>query len=271
LKDLSATYPVWFCDVWGVLHDGYRPFPAAVDALQRHRGNGGTVVLLTNSPRTATGVEQQLGDIGVAGNCWDEVVTSGDVTRTLMVDHGHGKLFHLGPDRDLSLFEGLDVERVAFDEAKAVICTGLFREFEEKPDDYLPQLRAMLQRSLAMICANPDKIVRKGESLIYCAGALAELYAEMGGKVYMAGKPYRPIYDLAVERCSVVRGKNVSATDILAIGDGIDTDITGARDFGLAAVVISGGINEQGDVTRQLGLLIPYPKIAGIFPVLIWS
>jgi HAD superfamily hydrolase (TIGR01459 family) len=271
LKALSATYPVWFCDVWGVVHDGYKPFAAAADALQRHRGNGGTVVLLTNSPRTAAGVERQLGDIGVARDCWDMIVTSGDVTRTLMVEHGKGKLFHLGPDRDLSLFEGLDLERVAFDAAKAVICTGLFREFEEKPEDYLPQLRAMLQRSLAMICANPDKVVRKGENLIYCAGALAELYSEIGGTVYMAGKPYRPIYELAVEQCASALGKPVETSRILAIGDGITTDIKGASDFGLAAVVISGGINERGDVTRQLDKLAPHPRIAGIYPELIWN
>ncbi len=270
MKELSARYPFWFCDVWGVVHNGYKPFAPAVDALMRHRAHGGTVVLLTNSPRTSAGVERQLADIGVARDSWDIIVTSGDVTRTLMVEHGHGKLFHLGPDRDLSLFEGLEIERVPLDAAKAVICTGLFREFEERPEDYLPQLRTMVQRSLPMICANPDKVVRKGDNLIPCAGALAELYAEIGGRVLMAGKPFRPIYDLAVKLCAKRAEHDVGLDDILAIGDGIATDIKGALDHGLAALFISGGINEGPDVALKLNQITPAKRLAGTFAELAW-
>jgi HAD superfamily hydrolase (TIGR01459 family) len=257
--------------VWGVIHNGYVPFAPAVDTLQRHRSNGGMVLLLTNSPRTSAGVERQLADIHVARDSWDAIVTSGDVTRTLMNEHGGGKLFHLGPDRDLSLFEGLDVERVPFDQARSVICTGLFREFEEKPDDYLPQLRSMLQRSLPMICANPDRVVRKGDHLIYCAGALAELYAEMGGTVHMAGKPFRPIYDLALQTVSDLRGATVSRGQVLAIGDGLATDIRGALDYGVATALITGGINERSSVLRALRSVADPQSLAAIAPELRWE
>lgn len=240
MKALSSRYPVWFCDVWGVIHNGYAPFAPAVDALQQHRKAGGQVVLLTNSPRSHVGVEYQLDEIGVPRDTWDLIVTSGDVTRTLMVQHS--KLYHLGPSRDLSLFEGLPVKRVDLDEASAIICTGLVHEFDEKPEDYRWLAATAKDRSLPFICANPDKVVRKGTRLLYCAGAIAELYAELGGEVLMAGKPFAPIYDLAMVKSGVT-----TPGDVLAIGDGIETDIRGAKDFGLACVLITSGINEAGD------------------------
>jgi HAD superfamily hydrolase (TIGR01459 family) len=239
MRDLSNSYPVWFCDIWGVIHDGHAPYASTVDCLQQHRRNGGTVVLVSNSPRSTIGVTKQLDGIGVARDSYDTAVTSGDVTRDLM-QQTDGKLFHLGPSRDLSIFDGLHVTRLPLAEASGVICTGLFHDDRETPDDYASLLAEMRQRGLTMICANPDKVVRKGGRLQYCAGALAEAYAALGGDVRMAGKPFAPIYDLARRRAATIRDHDVPVSAILAIGDGPETDIKGAVAQGIACVFMTG-------------------------------
>lgn len=262
---LSKAYRVWFCDIWGVVHNGYEPFTATTDVLKKHREQGGVVVLVTNSPRTAAGVDKQLSELGVDRESWDYIVTSGDVTRTLMQQHGDGLLYHIGPGRDYSLFDGLDVKRVPADQAKAIICTGLINEAVESADDYRPIFLPLIERGLPMICANPDKLVRKGNHIFPCAGALAEVYAAMGGVVYMAGKPFAPIYDLALQ----VSGAEKS--DILAIGDGPETDIKGAADYGLPVVLISGGVNHAGtDLEKEVRHLVPHAKILKVAPELSW-
>lgn len=266
MQALSNSYPVWFCDIWGVVHNGVAPFVATTDVLQMHRENGGRVVLVTNAPRTAADVEKQLAEIGVNRACWDDVVTSGDVTRDLMVRHSGGKLYHIGPGRDLSLFEGLDVKRVAVEDAGAIICTGLFREESEQPEAYSDFFIAQIACGLPMICANPDKIVRKGDKLLPCAGALAEIYSKLGGRVLMAGKPYAPIYDLAVSKCG-----GVDKTHILAIGDGPETDVKGAADYGLPVVLIAGGVNESGDdLETEVKRLVPQARILKTLFDLTW-
>ncbi len=265
MRDLSVLYPVWFCDIWGVVHDGQRPFALSVSTLRKHRDAGGRVVLVTNAPRTASGVHQQLLEIGVEPQAWDSIVTSGDVTRTLMLEHGGGALYHIGPARDFSLFDGLDVARVPLAEAKAIICTGLFDEFHERPKDYIDRLRTMVASKLPMICANPDKIVRKGDHIIPCAGALAEIYADLGGTVYMAGKPFRPIYELALKISGAVRSQ------VLAIGDGPETDIKGAADFGLPVVLVSGGVNEVSEgLEAEVLHLVPHANIVKTVAALGW-
>ncbi len=270
MKALSLQYPVWFCDVWGVIHDGYAPFAAAVEALEQHRKYGGTVVLLTNSPRSHVGVEHQLDEIGVAREAWDVIVTSGDVTRTLMAKHR--KLYHIGPSRDLSLFEGLNVARVDLADAEAIICTGLVHDFDEKPDDYVWLAATAHDRALPFICANPDKIVRKGTRLIYCAGAIAEVYEKMGGQVLMAGKPYAPIYDLAMQKVADLRGSSVAKAAVLAIGDGIETDIRGAANYGLSSVLITSGINEgHGDAVVAVKDAVPGAQVVNAMASLVWS
>jgi HAD superfamily hydrolase (TIGR01459 family) len=265
LSNLSSQFPVWFCDVWGVLHNGIEPFAAAVEALQRHRGTAGKVILVSNSPRSAEGLALQLGQIGVSRDSWDAIVTSGDVTRTLMTQHGGGKLYHIGPDRDLSLFAGLDVQRVSLHEAHAVICSGLFHDDTEQPQDYDPLLKDIALRGLAMICANPDKLVRKGTRLLPCAGALAERFEALDGKVLMAGKPFTPIYELALTMAAAPKDA------VLAIGDGLETDIRGAATFGLPAVFISGGVN-QGDMAWRHALeAIPGARILATMDSLDWQ
>jgi HAD superfamily hydrolase (TIGR01459 family) len=274
MRDLSAGHPVWFCDIWGVVHNGYRPFAATVSCLTQHRRAGGTVVLVSNSPRSEIGITAQLDDIGVARNAYDAAVTSGDVTRDLMKAEPSGKLFHLGPERDHSIFHGLDVERVELSAAGAVVCTGLFHDDRETPDDYAQLLQEMKRRGLAMICANPDKRVRKGEKLLYCAGALAERYAAMGGAVSMAGKPFAPIYDLARRKATAVRGKPVSNTEILAIGDGPETDIQGAANQGLSCLYVTGGVRDHvQDLATELAeirRLVPNAQVLAAVAELVW-
>ncbi len=247
MQSLSKRFPVWFVDIWGVVHNGVKPFTATVDVLAKHRENGGTVILVSNSPRSEIGVTKQLNEVGVRRDAYDAAVTSGDVTQSLMLAEPTKKLFHLGPQRDMSLFEGIDVERVAQDQAGAIICTGLFHDDRETPADYTELLAELCQRNLPMICANPDKVARKGDRLQYCAGALAEVYQEIGGQVQMAGKPFAPIYERAIERASTIRGTDISKAQILAIGDGPETDILGAANQGFPVVYVSGGVRDHAE------------------------
>ncbi len=274
MQHVSERYPVWFCDIWGVVHNGFVPFPITIAALTRHRRNGGTVILVTNSPRSNQGVESQLLDIGVDPQSHDRIVTSGDVTRDLLVHHGGGKVFHLGPGRDLSIFEGLRVARVAIEQAHAVLCTGLFDDLNDQLTDYQPLFEAMKQRRLPMICANPDKIVRKGDRILYCAGALAEIYGKSGGEVLMAGKPFAPIYDLAMAEAARLRGRDVMKTEVLTIGDGPDTDIRGAADYGLDALLVAEGIIDasEGLAAVEAGVMkiVPHARIVETVHDLAW-
>jgi HAD superfamily hydrolase (TIGR01459 family) len=270
MRNLSSLYPVWFVDIWGVVHDGHAPYAATVDCLQRHRRAGGCVILVSNSPRSTIGVSRQLDEIGVARDAYDTAVTSGDVTRDLM-QQTDGRLFHLGPQRDLSIFDGLSIARVPLEQASAVICTGLFHDDRETPEDYRALLADIHARGLTMICANPDKVVRKGGRLQYCAGALAEAYAALGGPVQMAGKPFAPIYDLARRRAATIRDHDVPISAILAIGDGPDTDIRGAAEQGIACVFMTGLHDEEvGKADAAIRAAVPGANILRTVERLDW-
>ncbi len=197
IADIGSGYDAWLVDIWGVMHNGLRAYPAAVAATTRFREQGGIVVLLSNSPRPASSLQGQLTDFGVAGTSYDATISSGDLTRHELAKHAGTRVFHLGPKRDLPIFAGLDVERVGASDAEFVVCTGLFDDEIETPDDYQDLLRDFAGRKLTMLCANPDRMVERGHHLIYCAGALAEVYEAFGGSVIYAGKPYPPIYQLA--------------------------------------------------------------------------
>ena len=275
MEKLSGQYRVWFCDIWGVVHNGVAPFAAAAHALALHRKGGGIVVLVTNAPRPAHDVTAQLTEIGVPGDAYDLVVTSGDVTRTLMTDHAGGSVFHIGTPRELTIFAGLDVKRVGMDEAHAVLCTGLVDDTVETPEDYMAVLTQLRNLKLPMICANPDKMVRKGDRLLYCAGALAERYSQMGGHVFMAGKPYAPIYELAMKQASEMAGRTLQKKDVLAIGDGPETDIRGAADFGLDVVLIADGVTDASaglEATQaRIQVLVPSAHIIKTQRHLAWD
>ena len=244
LEAVSSRYQALLCDVWGVIHNGVHAFPEAAAALSAAREKGLAVVLITNAPRPREGVIAQLANLGVPATAWDQVVTSGDVTRDL-IRTGPRRVFHIGPERDYPIYDGLDVELVEEFEASSVVCTGLFDDETETPDDYAEMLRRLRARNLPFICANPDIVVERGHELIWCAGALARDYGQLGGRTLVSGKPHRPIYEAALRAAGEVLGRDVEKSEALAIGDGMFTDVKGAADNGFDALYVSGGIHAR--------------------------
>jgi HAD superfamily hydrolase (TIGR01459 family) len=247
---LAPRYDVVLCDVWGVVHNGIAAFADACDALVRFRAGGGTVILITNAPRPTPWIVRQLDRLGVPGEAYDDVTTSGDITRAVVAGRG-GAVFHIGPKRDVSIFEGLDLRFATAETAAYAVCTGLFDDARETPEDYRALLTAMRGRRLFMLCANPDLVVARGDTLIYCAGAIADLYAAMDGEVFYAGKPYRPIYDAALAKAAGARGAAVASGRMLAIGDSLRTDVAGARALGIDTLFVSGGIHAGELASRE--------------------
>lgn len=242
-REISKGYDVVLCDVWGVVHNGVSAYPKAATALEAARDAGLAVVLITNSPRPSQSVVDQLRTIGVPDATYDRIVTSGDVTRDLIAA-GPKKVFLLGPDRDMTLFEGLGTERVGQENAEVIVCTGFFDDETETPDDYLEMLTAFAARNVPLICANPDLVVERGHRMIPCAGAVAALYNRLGGETSVAGKPHKPIYDAAIASARKLHGE-FSLDRVIAIGDGMPTDVRGALDYGLDLLYISHGIHAR--------------------------
>lgn len=246
LRDIASAYDFILCDIWGVVHDGESHFAAAADALIRFRAGGGTVVLITNAPRPAGPIRRQLDQLSVPRLAYDALVTSGDVTIQLITARGAQKIHHIGPPRDLALFAeareatGAAARLVPLHEADYVVCTGLFDDDTETPADYRATLAAMLAASQPMVSANPDIVVHRGTTLLYCAGALAQAYAAMGGQVQQAGKPFAPIYEQAMRLAGTTGNLRV-----LAIGDALATDMRGAKMAGIDGLFITGGIHRE--------------------------
>lgn len=240
---LAPEYDVLLSDVWGVVHNGVAAFPEACDALTRFREGGGAVVLITNAPRPNGVVATQVAHFGAPRSIYDAIVSSGDVTRNEIAKRPGQTIFHIGPKRDLAIFEGLDVTFAPVESADYVICSGLFNEDTETPDDYRALLGQMLARKLFMVCGNPDVVVERGEHLLYCAGAIADLYAKLGGEVLYAGKPYAPIYDLALALAQRTREAVIDRRRVLAIGDSVRTDFTGAALYGIDCLFVTAGIH----------------------------
>jgi len=247
---LAGDYDVALCDVWGVVHNGVVAAPEACDALTRFRERGGTVVLITNAPRPGERVARTILDrLGVPSAAYDGIISSGDVTRALIAARAGARVFHIGPERDLPLFDGLDSPMAPLERADYVVCSGLLDDTVETPRDYEELVARMHARALPMICANPDVVVERGDKLVYCAGAIADLYAAAGGNVVYAGKPYRPIYEQALGLAEAARGQRVQQHRLLAIGDSVRTDLKGAAAFGIDALFVTAGIHaeELGD------------------------
>ena len=251
--DISDRYDAVLCDLWGCLHNGKTPFPAAVAALQSYRKRGGKVILLTNAPRPNAHVIKQLDSMSVPRDAWDDVVTSGDAAQYAMLSGAVGtRVHHIGAPKDEGFFTDFvddlqafaasrpKIERVALKDATGIVCTGLFDDLTETPDDYHVRLLLGKNLGLPMLCANPDLIVDLGDQRLYCAGALAQAYEKLGGTALYFGKPHPPIYDLARRRLSAMGADD---GQILAIGDGINTDVQGATSEGIDALFITGGIS----------------------------
>lgn len=275
IASLAETSDAWISDVWGVLHDGAHAHPAASEACVGFRSRGGTIVLVSNAPSTGAEVSVHLDSLGVPRAAYDAIVTSGDVTRGLIAGWAGKPVHHLGPDRYLGTFAGLDVKFAPIADAAVVVCTGLVEDERETPDDYRDRLAAMRARRQPMICVNPDLVVERGNRLIYCAGALAAEYEKLGGEVAYAGKPHPPIYARARELIVSARGAAVETSRILAIGDGIKTDIAGAAAAGLRAVFIASALHFDEDEAFDEAALSrlfaghPAPPIAAL-EALVW-
>jgi HAD superfamily hydrolase (TIGR01459 family) len=267
IASLAAGHEAWLADVWGVMHNGVAPFSPACEACTRFRLGGGVVVLLSNAPRPAASVAAQLDRIGVPRFAWDAIVSSGDAARALIAALGPGTVFHLGPERDLGIYGGLAVHPGASEAALAVVCTGLFDDDIETPDDYAGMLAGFRARDLPMICANPDLFVERGTKLVYCAGAIAEAYEKLGGTVQYAGKPHLPIYDMAFSTIDKLKGRAVDRTRILAIGDGLRTDIAGAAAAGIASVYIASSVHLPAGEALDVASLETLFPLAGVQPI----
>jgi HAD superfamily hydrolase (TIGR01450 family) len=248
-RDIASRYDVVLCDVWGVLHNGVEAFKGACEALTEARAKGLTVVLITNSPRPHPGVIVQIRDLGVPDSAYDRIVTSGDVTRAL-ISAGPKKIYFIGAEKDLPLLEGLGVSMVSSEEAEIVVCAGFFDDETETAEDYRATLSSLAKRKVPFICANPDLVVERGHKLIPCAGAIAKVYEELGGETRISGKPYVPIYRASLTEAKAVRG-GLDLSRVIAVGDGMPTDVKGAQDFGLDVLYISAGIHAAEYMTAE--------------------
>jgi len=276
LSDVRDSFNVAFCDVWGVVHNGEHVHEQAVMALQMFRENGSAVVLVTNAPRPSAEIVEDLLAMGVPQNAFDALVSSGEVTRDLIADYQGKTVYRLGPQSDDGLFAGIDVQFGDLAQANAIICSDL--EYGRTPDDYAQEVQDWKARGLPFICANPDKFVEIGDQLIYCGGALADVYEEAGGQVIMAGKPFPPIYQIASQLAQENCGIEAKNQRVLAIGDSARTDATGAAKIDAGFLFISGSIHahELGylnapDQAKMKTLLAPTgANVVGFSPFLNW-
>jgi HAD superfamily hydrolase (TIGR01459 family) len=266
---LASNYDALLCDVWGVVHNGIVATAEATEALERFRQARGTVVLVSNAPRPGAEVMDLLDRLGVPRSTYDRIVTSGDVARAFIAKCPGTAILHIGPERDRPIFSTLDVDLAPIERAGYVLCTGLFDDETEAPEDYRGLLERMRSRDLLLLCANPDLVVERGDRLVYCAGAVAELYHALGGKVIYTGKPHGPIYDQALTAVAEARGAAPARERVLAIGDSVRTDLKGASAAGLDALFITAGIHadELGDRSDpDLGRLALIFAQAGVAP-----
>ncbi|WP_230532731.1 TIGR01459 family HAD-type hydrolase [Microvirga roseola] len=249
LQSLAAGYDLVLCDVWGVLHNGVKAYEAASDALTRFCNGGGRVILVSNAPRPGSAVAAQLDGFGVPRTAYDAIVTSGDLTRLAIQERIDKVVHHIGPPRDMPIYDGLDVRFGSIQEADYVVCSGFDNDETETVEDYRARLQAMLDRKLLMVCANPDLVVERGHLMLPCAGAIALAYEEMGGTAFYAGKPHGPVYGRALSLAAELNGRPVAKERVLAIGDAIRTDIAGAAAFGIDSLLVAKGIHAE-----ELGL-----------------
>lgn len=283
IADVASGFDLILCDIWGVLHDGMHAHRGAGDALTRFRALPGPrprrVVLLSNAPRPGHSVQGLLDGFGVPRTAYDAIVTSGDLTRRLLAERAGAPVHHLGPERDLPIFDGLDLARGGPEDAAHVVVTGLLDDEVETAADYRAVLEPWAARGVTLICANPDLVVERGKRLIPCAGAVAALYEEMGGAVVYAGKPHVPVYEAALATAEDLDGGAPLPRDrVLAIGDAIRTDVAGARAFGVASLLVARGIHAEelgvaagapiGDIAHWLAVQAVHPD--GVIDLLRW-
>ncbi|MEM9724515.1 MAG: TIGR01459 family HAD-type hydrolase [Pseudomonadota bacterium] len=242
LEQISSGYDVLLCDLWGCFHNGVTPYPAAVRALQRFRAGGGAVVMITNAPRPSAPIRRHLAHMGAPDDAYDAIVSSGDATRDVLLSGTYGKRIHiLGPKRDSAIWEGLPIEHAPLESADAILCTGLFDDETETPEDYAELIAAGVAADIPFLCANPDIVVDRAEQRLYCAGAIAAAYSDAGGRSLYFGKPHPPIYALAMAEATRLK-PGLERARVLCLGDGPQTDVLGAARAGLDGLFVTGGL-----------------------------
>jgi HAD superfamily hydrolase (TIGR01459 family) len=255
LSWLAESCTVVLCDVFGVLHDATRVFPAAADALAAFRAGGGTVILVSNAAEPGTHLSESLRARGIPDS-YDDLVTSADVARTLLGEAAVRRVHHIGPARDRVLFEGLPVTPVPVDAAEEIVCTG----YPDCDDDLDATLEAALRRGQRLLCTNPDTSLTVGATRLHFAGLVAERYRALGGQVVETGKPGSLIYRRALDKVERLRGRPVDPARVLGIGDTVALDVAGALGNGFAAL--------------QIGAAQPPPMAASDrlyrMPALVW-
>lgn len=249
LSERAASADAWLCDIWGVMHNGKAAFAEAKAACTAFRAGGGIVVLVSNAPRPASAVAAQLAGYGISDACFDLIVTSGDVARAMMQNRPRVPFVHVGPDRDHGIFAGLGWPETDAAQAELILCSGLEDDTVETPDSYRELFTELVGRGVPMLCANPDIKVERGHEVVWCAGALAQLYARLGGDVTYAGKPHMPVYDTALAEIARLAGREIPRDRVLAIGDGVNTDIRGAAGAGIASLFIASAVHVDGPLT----------------------
>lgn len=253
LRDLTQDVDVILSDIWGVVHNGLVSFPEACAALRIFRAQGGTVIMLTNSPRPANAVQLQLRDLHIPDDTYDAIVSSGDLTRNYVAAHPGQSVFQISTSHDNPTLEGLQVKLAPLERADYIVCIGPRNDETDTVEDYRAMLMQARARDLRMICANPDIIVERGDRLVICGGAIAELYRELGGEVIFYGKPHRPAYQRAIELAAAKRGAATPAHRMLAIGDSVRTDLAGANNFGVDCLFVTRGIHAAEFAADELG------------------
>ena len=234
--ELDPRYRLILCDLWGVVHDGVELYPGAATRLRQWRAQGRCVVLLTNAPRTEDAVEQQLRRIGLPSDCWDAIATSGEAGIAAIKALGKEVGF-IGTSGDREVLESRGVRIAGDDDFSDLACTGI-REGEPDPQQYRAELERLADRDVHLHCLNPDRLVVRGGVPEACAGALADIYQMLGGRVTWYGKPFHAIYEHALRRAG-----NPPKDEVLAVGDGLQTDILGAARMGFDTIFVAGGIH----------------------------
>ena len=257
LSEIAADYDAVFCDIWGVIHNGRQHFPTAIEALRRFKAEHGPVILISNSPRPHDDLVLQLASLDIHDDSYSDIISSGDATREYLRKFApSGPAWRIGDPRENNLYAGIDIQLTNdLEHAAFISCTSPYDDENDTLEQYQHAFTLAAQRKLVMICANPDKVVQRGDKIIMCAGSLADLYASLGGPVIMAGKPYAPIYELCYEALAKL-GKRTEKSRILAVGDGLPTDVLGANGQGLDLVFIAAGIHVV-EATNTDGVLDP--------------
>lgn len=242
LSEVFAAYEGFILDLWGVVHDGVKPYPGTIETLTNLKKAKRKIWLLSNAPRRAQIVAQKLTEMGIASALYDGVLTSGEASRNALseryLQQWGRRMLHIGAvDRDCSVYEGLDVTRVQNPaEADFILNTGVF-DFSDTVDQYEDLLQECAEKGLPMLCANPDKVVHVEEKLVICAGTIADRYEALEGSVVSFGKPYRGVYSAVLEA--------MGTRQVLAVGDSMLTDIAGATGAGIASLLVTSGIHRE--------------------------